>query len=122
MQYIFFILDPEDDNVRDIETTDTQIDCLPEQETDQGSNNNVNATHEISKEYLENNNKLCCKCCKHRFFDLLFSMVFKLINGWKTYISYDVSWAGLGLALLYMTVLGFDNITTGKYLSFFFFF
>lgn len=102
--------DPEDDNVRDIETTETQRDCLPGQETDQGSNNNVNATHEISK---ENNNKLCCKCCKHQFFDLLFSMVFKLINGWKTYISYDVSWAGLGLALLYMTVLGFDNITTG---------
>lgn len=29
-------------------------------------------------------------------------------------MSYKVAFAGLGLATLYMTVLGFDNITVGK--------
>ncbi|KAJ8314091.1 hypothetical protein KUTeg_008652 [Tegillarca granosa] len=32
---------------------------------------------------------------------------------WRIYIRYDVAFAGLGLACLYMTVLGFDNITVG---------
>ena len=34
-------------------------------------------------------------------------------KGWKMYFSHPVRNAGLGLALLYMTVLGFDNITYG---------
>merc|ERR1712042_416654 len=33
--------------------------------------------------------------------------------GWKTYMSHPVMKAGVGLACLYMTVLGFDNITYG---------
>jgi len=33
--------------------------------------------------------------------------------GWQTYFDHPVRNAGLGLALLYMTVLGFDNITYG---------
>ena len=32
-------------------------------------------------------------------------------KGWISYVRHDVRFAGLGLALLYMTVLGFDNIT-----------
>ena len=39
-----------------------------------------------------------------------------LFKGWKTFISYPVAFAGLGLATLYMTVIGFDNITVGKFL------
>ena len=35
-------------------------------------------------------------------------------DGWKTYMSHPVMKAGVGLACLYMTVLGFDNITYGK--------
>merc|ERR1711915_904898 len=34
-------------------------------------------------------------------------------DGWKTYMSHPVMKAGVGLACLYMTVLGFDNITYG---------
>lgn len=34
-------------------------------------------------------------------------------KGWKSYFSHHVKFAGLGLACLYMTVLGFDSITTG---------
>lgn len=34
-------------------------------------------------------------------------------NGWIAYYNQSVFWAGMGLAFLYMTVLGFDCITTG---------
>merc|ERR1719430_2916622 len=34
-------------------------------------------------------------------------------EGWKTYMKHPVMKAGVGLACLYMTVLGFDNITYG---------
>uniref|UniRef100_T1JCZ3 Solute carrier family 40 member n=1 Tax=Strigamia maritima TaxID=126957 RepID=T1JCZ3_STRMM len=34
-------------------------------------------------------------------------------NGWKLYFQQNVVFAGLGLACLYMTVLGFDSITQG---------
>ena len=51
----------------------------------------------------------CSACMKKTFSGFLI-----LIRGWKTYMKYSVAYAGLGLALLYMTVLGFDNITVGK--------
>jgi len=35
------------------------------------------------------------------------------VQGWLTYFNHPVKLAGLGLACLYMTVLGFDNITYG---------
>jgi iron-regulated transporter 1 len=42
--------------------------------------------------------------------------------GWILYFKHEVFAAGFGLALLYMTVLGFDHITTGlgsiRYLKF----
>ena len=41
------------------------------------------------------------------------SRVSSLFGGWKTYYCHPVREAGLGVALLYMTVLGFDNITWG---------
>ena len=34
-------------------------------------------------------------------------------HGWKLYMTHPVRNAGLGLACLYMTVLGFDNVTYG---------
>ena len=34
-------------------------------------------------------------------------------EGWREYFRHSVRYAGIGLALLYMTVLGFDNITYG---------
>jgi len=35
------------------------------------------------------------------------------LTGWRTYLTHPVMKAGMGLACLYMTVLGFDNITYG---------
>ena len=37
----------------------------------------------------------------------------KSYKGWRCYASHRVRNAGLGLACLYMTVLGFDSITWG---------
>ncbi|XP_053571262.1 solute carrier family 40 protein member 1-like [Bombina bombina] len=34
-------------------------------------------------------------------------------DGWVAYYNQSIFWAGMGLAFLYMTVLGFDCITTG---------
>ncbi|XP_067649629.1 ferroportin-like [Haliotis asinina] len=51
----------------------------------------------------------CCGNCLRK----MFSSFVVLYKGWRTYMTYDVANAGLGLACLYMTVLGFDNITTG---------
>jgi len=36
------------------------------------------------------------------------------VAGWRTYARQSVVFAGLSLALLYMTVLGFDGITVGQ--------
>ena len=44
-------------------------------------------------------------CCRDRLSDLC--------KGWRIYLSQDIRNAGIGLACLYMTVLGFDSITTG---------
>jgi len=35
------------------------------------------------------------------------------LGGWKIYMNHPVRFAGLGLSCLFMTVLGFDNITYG---------
>jgi iron-regulated transporter 1 len=38
-------------------------------------------------------------------------------RSWQSYFCHSVRNAGLGLAFLYMTVLGFDNITYGYCMS-----
>ncbi|KAK3603585.1 hypothetical protein CHS0354_017299 [Potamilus streckersoni] len=48
-----------------------------------------------------------------RFCHKMFSSFITLYRGWRTYMKYNVALAGLALACLYMTVLGFDNITVG---------
>ena len=42
-----------------------------------------------------------------------FSRLIEAFQSWVLYMSYPIRNAGLGLACLYMTVLGFDNITYG---------
>ena len=41
----------------------------------------------------------------------VFSSITGSVKGWKTYFTHHTLLAGLGLALLFMTVLGFDSIT-----------
>lgn len=53
-----------------------------------------------------------CRSCLRVTFDPVIMLVF----GWKTYARQKVVFAGLALATLYMTVMGFDSVTTGQYL------
>ena len=43
----------------------------------------------------------------------IFSSLTGSVQGWSTYFTHSTVFAGLGLAFLYMTVLGFDNVTWG---------
>ena len=45
---------------------------------------------------------------------MMFAPVITLVVGWRKYASQEVVYAGLSLAFLYMTVLGFDSITIGE--------
>ena len=45
---------------------------------------------------------------------LMFRPCINLFNGWSVYIRQPVVYAGVSLACLFMTVLGFDSITVGK--------
>ena len=49
----------------------------------------------------------------HRLFGSLGQSVMTTFQPWTSYMRHNIRNAGLGLALLYMTVLGFDNITYG---------
>ena len=51
-------------------------------------------------------------CCS-----LLFESFLVVPRGWKTYASQSCAFAGIGLSCLYMTVIGFDNVTSGKFLN-----
>ena len=64
---------------------------------------------DTSVENREENNTVESKTCCSKFLNT-FSATYK---GWKTYQSYTVSWAGFGIAMFYMTVMGFDSITNG---------
>ncbi|WAQ95006.1 S40A1-like protein [Mya arenaria] len=60
----------------------------------------------VEKEEVKENK--CSRCASGMLEGVLI-----LGRGWKTFMKYDVAFAGLGLATLYMTVLGFDNVTVG---------
>ncbi|XP_072030063.1 solute carrier family 40 member 1-like [Amphiura filiformis] len=68
----------------------------PQDETADGEQNQVKES------------KGCCSW--HRKFVKSFTNTYE---AWKTYKSYTVSWAGMGIAMFYMTVMGFDSITNG---------
>ncbi|CAG5116589.1 unnamed protein product [Candidula unifasciata] len=48
-----------------------------------------------------------CRCSR------MFNSFERLYRGWPVYASYNVLHAGIALACLYMTVLGFDSVTVG---------
>ncbi|XP_059174754.1 solute carrier family 40 member 1-like [Physella acuta] len=60
------------------------------------------------------NGKAVPKCkCADGVTKRIFAQFLVLYRGFKTYVAYDVVFAGLALASLYLTVLGFDEITIG---------
>lgn len=56
--------------------------------------------------------------CQRKFrMQNIWKQVKKGLHAWKLYFKQDTVFAGLALACLYMTVLGFDSITVGKLLA-----
>ena len=56
---------------------------------------------------------------KTSYVRIVFTPCIRLVTGWSVYMRQQVLLAGLALACVYMTVLGFDSITMGGYLSLF---
>ncbi|XP_025095566.1 solute carrier family 40 member 1-like isoform X3 [Pomacea canaliculata] len=65
--------------------------------------NSITCEVSASKTRAQGRDRSCC--------GRLLYQVITLYRGWRTYMQYNVALAGLALACLYMTVLGFDNIT-----------
>ena len=98
-----------------------ELQVMNESEADNGEENKPlreiedtdQNTESTQKENLEHKNKETETpkegCCSR-----MFSRFLILGRGWGIYMSYDVAFAGLGLACLFLTVLGFDSITVGK--------
>ena len=60
-------------------------------------------------------NVACQKCLQ--LVKKLSSPYHTLVNGWSVYIKQDIALAGVGLACLYLTVLGFSGVTTTFFLT-----
>ncbi|GFN75305.1 solute carrier family 40 member [Plakobranchus ocellatus] len=71
------------------------------------SENPAPETQVIDTEVEVKNAGSCPACCRR------FGFLEGLYRGWPVYIKYPILHAGLSLACLYMTVLGFDSITVG---------
>lgn len=86
---------------KDVETVTK--DKYPSPGTNRTANSSLDKTAEANKS----------KTDASSFFGKLFFSFIALYRGWRHYKEYRVALAGLALAFLYFTVLGFDNITIG---------
>ncbi|XP_051882572.1 solute carrier family 40 member 1 [Pristis pectinata] len=71
-----------------------------------GSDHPAEGAHLMNIKALEQQKKQRCG-------DKILEPFYTLRDGWVAYYKQPIFWAGMGLAFLYMTVLGFDCITTG---------
>ncbi|VDI15685.1 solute carrier family 40 (iron-regulated transporter), member 1, partial [Mytilus galloprovincialis] len=85
----------------------SQASNKPQEETEKCIKSSINEDNIIKED-----NSLEKDACNQCLFKMFKSFIL-LFRGWKTYMKYDVAFAGLGLACLYMTVIGFDSITVG---------
>ncbi|XP_067843811.1 solute carrier family 40 member 1 [Heptranchias perlo] len=85
---------------KDIEYGQTNTDGKP------GSVYPTEGAHLMNVKTLEQEKEKSCG-------DKVLVPFYTLRDGWVAYYNQPIFWAGLGLAFLYMTVLGFDCITTG---------
>mgnify|MGYP003573967192 CR=1 FL=1 len=69
----------------------------------------VKVEEPVNKEEGEEKARGGCCGCVHT----MFGPLVMLVQGWKTYARQKVVYAGLALATLYMTVMGFDSVTCG---------
>ncbi|KAM3917053.1 ferroportin [Leptodactylus fuscus] len=79
---------------------------------DANSNNNEKPTEDI--ELMGEKSVVTSRSSKKSICSEKITEPFRTFrDGWVAYYNQSVFWAGMGLAFLYMTVLGFDCITTG---------
>ena len=93
---------------RDIDDVKLETDALKAQDGDAGV-----AASEVTVSVDKPDKTLCRRLC-HTWLTL--------VGGWRTYARQTVFFAGLSLAMLYMTVLGYDSITVGKSVGLFYVF
>ncbi|XP_052783314.1 solute carrier family 40 member 1-like isoform X2 [Mya arenaria] len=89
------------------EFTDTGVNSVVGEKIDKLEETTVTEIHDYHEEPLKP--RTCA--------ELLCSSFITLRRGWRIYKNYDVAFAGLSLAALYFTVLGFHNITIGYAVS-----
>ncbi|KAG8593311.1 hypothetical protein GDO81_000793 [Engystomops pustulosus] len=79
---------------------------------DANSNNNEKPSEDV--QLMGENNMVSAETSKKETCGERITEPFRTFrDGWVAYYNQSVFWAGMGLAFLYMTVLGFDCITTG---------
>lgn len=71
-----------------------------------GSGQSVEGIHLMNVKAIKQEKKQQCG-------DKILEPFYTFRNGWVAYYNQPIFWAGMSLAFLYMTVLGFDCITTG---------
>ncbi|CAL1527364.1 unnamed protein product [Lymnaea stagnalis] len=94
------ISSPEKEYLQNVKESD--VDTTVQDSEDVG-----NTEPTVIKEKNVKNSHKSCRCTR------IFSSLERLYKGWPVYVHYDVRHAGLALACLYMTVLGFDSVTVG---------
>ena len=89
---------------------DQTVEMTPTNEEDLGAETNPTdeSTSPLRGDRAEGKKKE-----KKSVLTVLFDPFIVLYMGWRTYARQRVVFAGLALSMLYMTVLGFDSITTG---------
>lgn len=95
------------DHVKSFDVNKQNGGLVPNGTSKQNGGPSDNEKHLDMEEELKKESSLP-SCCYTTFYSFIV-----LHKGWQTFMKYDVAFAGMGLATLYMTVLGFDNITVG---------
>ena len=98
-----------DDAVQFVDDVKLETDALKDRQSDADDVTDASKAQENVTDAAETQvtSPLCGRVCQP---------VLILVSGWRTYARQSAVFAGISLALLYMTVLGFDSITVGELL------
>lgn len=106
---VLYIIENEIKHTEELATLSKDVETVTkEQYPNSGTNRTANSSLDKPAEVNKS------KTDTSSFFGKLFFSFIALYRGWRHYKEYRVALAGLALAFLYFTVLGFDNITIGK--------
>ena len=72
---------------------------------------------EESELFIENSTTVHSRKKFHKFCVRLFSLFFSLRDGWKIYMHQQIALAGIAMATIYLTVLGFSGVTVAYFIT-----